>query len=116
MAYKDLRQTIKDFENAGQLQRIKAEVDSDVELSAIMRRNFKRGSSAPACLFENVKGYKIPVFSGAMFKYKNYAINIDAPPTLKGCVDKIRSAIAIQSILKSSIPDIARIISRRGMK
>ena len=90
MAYKDLRKNIKDFEKAGQLQRVKAEVDSDVELSAIMRKVFEL--NGPACLFENVKGYKIPVFTGAMYRYKNYAINIDAPPSLKGILDKVKYA------------------------
>jgi UbiD family decarboxylase len=41
MAYKDLRKNIQDFEAAGELHRVKAEVDWDVELSAIMRRVFK---------------------------------------------------------------------------
>ena len=58
MPYKDLRKNIQDFEAAGELHRIKAEVDWDVELSAIMRRVFKH--NGPACLFENVKGYKTP--------------------------------------------------------
>lgn len=91
MPYKDLRQTINDFEKAGQLHRIKAEVDWDVELSAIMRRVFQKDGRA--CLFENVKGYKSPVFTGAMFRYKNYAINIDASPNMKDIIEKIRYAL-----------------------
>src|SRR4030042_476224 len=92
MAYKDLRKLIAQFEEAGELQRIKAEVDWNVELSAIMRRVFKL--NGPACLFENVKGYKTPVFGGALFRHKKYAMNIDAPPDLKGILEKVKSAVA----------------------
>lgn len=92
MAYKDLRKNIQDFEAAGELKRIKAEVDWDVELSAVMRRVFK--NNGPACLFENVKGYKTPVFTGALFGHKKYAINIDAPPDLKSIMDKVKYAVS----------------------
>ncbi|WP_273445468.1 UbiD family decarboxylase [Neolewinella agarilytica] len=52
--YSSLRQAARDLENAGQLLRISAEVDPDLEMAEIHRRIFAKGG--PAILFENVKG------------------------------------------------------------
>jgi UbiD family decarboxylase len=92
MAYRDLRQHIKVLESAGELQRIKTEVDWDVELSAIMRRVFQ--FNGPACLFEKVKGSQFPVLSGAMFRHKKYGLMIDAPPNPKEMIKKIVNCLA----------------------
>jgi 2,5-furandicarboxylate decarboxylase 1 len=92
MAYKDLRKNIQDFEAAGLLQRVKAEVDWDVELSAIMRRVFK--VNGPACLFENVKGYKTPVFTGALFRHRNYGINMDTPGNMRAIMERMKYCMA----------------------
>jgi 4-hydroxy-3-polyprenylbenzoate decarboxylase len=55
MGYKDLRDWIAALEAEGELKRIKAEVDWDLEISEIIRRvNQNRG---PAILFENIKDY-----------------------------------------------------------
>jgi UbiD family decarboxylase len=56
MAYKGLRDWMAKLEEMGQLKRITAEVDWDLELSAIAREVLSyRG---PALLFENIKDYK----------------------------------------------------------
>ncbi len=55
MAYKDLRDWIAKVEAAGQLKRITAEVDWDLEISAIARRVATQ--EGPALLFENIKDY-----------------------------------------------------------
>ena len=55
MGYNDLRDWIAALEAEGELKRIKAEVDWDLEISEIIRRiNKERG---PALLFENIKDY-----------------------------------------------------------
>ena len=55
MAYTNLRDWITKLEEIGQLKRITAEVDWDLELGAIIREvKAKRG---PALLFENIKDY-----------------------------------------------------------
>ncbi len=59
MAYPDLSAFIADLENRGLLKRIKVEVDVDLEITEISDRVVKSGG--PALLFENVKGYKMPV-------------------------------------------------------
>ena len=63
MAYKDLREFIEVLEKKGMLRRIKAEVSPDLEITEILDRVVK--NNGPALLFENVKGYKLPVFANA---------------------------------------------------
>ncbi len=56
MAYQSLRDWIAKIEDAGQLKRITAEVDWDLELSAIARRVATQ--QGPALLFENIKDHQ----------------------------------------------------------
>ncbi len=56
---RDMRNFIALLERKGQLKRIKAEVNPDLELAAITDRVLARGG--PALLFENVKGSTLPV-------------------------------------------------------
>ena len=55
MAFKDLREWIGKLEEAGELKRIGAEVDWDLEMGAVTRKVMDK--SGPALLFENIKGY-----------------------------------------------------------
>jgi 4-hydroxy-3-polyprenylbenzoate decarboxylase len=80
---KDLRDWIKACEKEGELKRIKAEVDWNLELSHIATLNErKRG---PALLFENVKGYDIPVVISAFSTPKRMAITLGMPTTYSMC-------------------------------
>ena len=63
MAYKDLRGFMETLEKKGLLKRIKTEVSAELEITEILDRAVKNG--CPALLFENVKGYDIPVFANA---------------------------------------------------
>ena len=62
MAYQDLREWIAALDRAGELKRIKAEVDPILEIAEITDRVSKwgprgsHGPGGPALLFENVKG------------------------------------------------------------
>jgi phenylphosphate carboxylase beta subunit len=58
---KSIRDFIKQAESEGMLQRIKAEVDWDLELSHIAKLNEEK--QGPALLFENVKDYDSPVLT-----------------------------------------------------
>jgi len=63
LGFKDLRSFAAALEAAGQLKRVKVEVDVDLEIAEILRRvTYSRG---PAVLFEKVKGYQIPVLGNA---------------------------------------------------
>lgn len=59
MAYLDLRAFMADLENRSLLKRIQTEVDVVFEITEISDRVVKSGG--PALLFENVKGYRMPV-------------------------------------------------------
>lgn len=61
MQYKDLRDFIATLEQQGQLKRISAEVDPVLEMTEICDRTLRSGG--PALLFENPKGYDIPVLA-----------------------------------------------------
>jgi 4-hydroxy-3-polyprenylbenzoate decarboxylase len=56
MGYKSLEHCLQDLESAGQLIRIKEQVDPYLEMAAIHLRVFE--AEGPALLFENVKGSK----------------------------------------------------------
>src|SRR6478752_620697 len=59
MKYKDLRDFIALLEARGQLKRITQEIDPYLEMTEICDRTLRAGG--PALLFENPKGYSIPV-------------------------------------------------------
>ncbi|MDO3383155.1 4-hydroxy-3-polyprenylbenzoate decarboxylase [Gilvimarinus algae] len=59
MKYTDLRDFISQLEARGELKRITAEVDPNLEMTEICDRTLRAGG--PALLFENPKGYDIPV-------------------------------------------------------
>ena len=63
-ASRDMRNFIALLEKRGQLRRISAEVDPDLELAAITDRVLARGG--PALLFENVKGSTMPVVTNLL--------------------------------------------------
>ena len=57
MPYADLREYVHRLEEKGELKRIKAEVDWNLELGGIMRK--ANDLKQPALLFENIKGYSL---------------------------------------------------------
>ena len=61
MKYKDLRDFIHQLEQRGELKRITCEVDPHLEITEICDRTLRAGG--PALLFENPKGYSIPVLA-----------------------------------------------------
>ena len=60
MPLESLRDLVSVLEEKGQLKRVKASVDTDLEIAEIMRR-LMYAKDKPAVLFENVKGYSIPI-------------------------------------------------------
>ena len=61
MKYKDLRDFIKQLEAKGELVRVGHEVDPNLEMTEICDRTLKAGG--PAILFENPKGFDVPVLA-----------------------------------------------------
>ncbi len=71
MTYRDLQEFIKKLETAGELVRITAEVDPELEITEIVDRISK--IYGPALLFENVKGSEFPVLINAFGTDKRMA-------------------------------------------
>ncbi|MBK5261479.1 MAG: UbiD family decarboxylase, partial [Peptostreptococcaceae bacterium] len=72
MSYKNLEGFINKLEEAGELKRIKVEVDPVLEITEITDRVSKAGG--PALLFEKVKGSEYPLLINAMGSYKRMAL------------------------------------------
>ena len=71
MPYEDLREFINVLEDKGMLRRVKTRVSAELEITEILDRVVK--ANGPALLFENVKGYDIPIVAnlfGSMERMK----------------------------------------------
>ena len=80
MPYEDLRHYLRVLEEKGKLFRIAKEVDKDWELSAVAKLVFRKipDERRPALLFENVKGFSLPVVTGVLGASRQvYAIALE---------------------------------------
>ena len=75
MTIEDIRDFITELEKNGELKRIKIQVDSNLEIAEIMRRQMY--SNGPALLFENVKDYEIPILANAFGSMKRLEIALE---------------------------------------
>jgi 4-hydroxy-3-polyprenylbenzoate decarboxylase len=80
---RDLRGFIQLLEERGQLRRITAPVDSDLEIAEIANRMLQVGG--PGLLFENVKGAKFPVAVNLLGTEERicWAMNMEKPEELE---------------------------------
>ena len=75
MAFYDLREFINALESRGMLKRIKTPVDCNLEITEITDRVSKmEGKKNVALLFENVKGYDMPVLMNAFGSIERLAL------------------------------------------
>ncbi|ACH37262.1 UbiD family decarboxylase [Citrifermentans bemidjiense Bem] len=79
MAFKDLRGFIAGLEAAGELQRVAAEVDPDLEIACITDRQSKLPGGGKALLFENVKGSPFPVATNLFGSPARMALALGVP-------------------------------------
>ncbi|QHU98957.1 UbiD family decarboxylase [Synechocystis sp. CACIAM 05] len=86
---RDLRGFIQLLEARGQLRRITAEVDPDLEVAEISNRMLQAGG--PGLLFENVKGSPFPVAVNLMGTVERicWAMNMDHPLELEDLGKKL---------------------------
>ena len=77
MKYKDLRDFIAQLEQNGQLKRITREIDPYLEMTEISDRTLRAGG--PALLFENPKGYTIPVLTNLFGTPDRVAMGMGQP-------------------------------------
>lgn len=74
MKYNDLRDFIKKLEKKGELKRISYPVDPHLEMTEIADRVLRAGG--PALLFENPKGYDMPVLANLFGTPKRVAMGM----------------------------------------
>ena len=75
MPIEDIQEFIKELEKNGELKRVKTEVDADLEIAEILRREMY--SNGPAVLFENVKNFDMPVLGNAFGSMKRLEIGLE---------------------------------------
>lgn len=75
MPIEDVPELISALEKAGELKRVKTQVDSDLEIAEILRRVMYE--NGPAILFENVKGFEMPVLANAFGSIKRLQIGLE---------------------------------------
>lgn len=97
MKYKDLRDFIAQLEAAGELKRIKAEVNPALEMTEICDRVLRQGG--PALLFENPTGSEIPVLANLFGTTKRVAMGMGADS-----IDALRDIGKLLSFLKEPDP------------
>lgn len=75
MPIEDIHEFVSELEKNGELKRVKTEVDSELEIAEILRREMY--SDGPAILFENVKGFDMPVLGNAFGSMKRLEIGLE---------------------------------------
>src|SRR5213593_3637944 len=118
---RDLRAWIALLERDGELVRIEAEVDPDLEITEINDRVVKAGG--PALLFENVKGSSHPLLINQFGTERRMCMAFDAPSLdsvasklsdvlemqpPSGLVDKVRGLQKLKSIADSRPKTVRR--------
>ncbi|MEL7083713.1 MAG: UbiD family decarboxylase [Cyanobacteria bacterium P01_A01_bin.3] len=86
---RDLRQFLRLLDQRGQLHRVTAQVDSDLEIAEISNRMLASGG--PALLFENVKGSPYPVAVNLMGTLERvcWCMNMEQPEELEDLGKKL---------------------------
>ena len=110
LAYKDLREFIAALEARGQLRRVKAEVEAELEITEITDRVSKMaGSDNVALLFENVRGYDMPVLMNAFGSYERMALALGVEK-LDDIAEEIRALMRLPYISFSHKMDLVSLI------
>lgn len=76
MPFESLGEFIEALDSADELKRVKARVNTELEIAEIMRRLMYSGNG-PAVLFENVEGSSMPVLGNAFGSMKRLEIGLE---------------------------------------
>jgi 4-hydroxy-3-polyprenylbenzoate decarboxylase len=98
----DLRSYIDQCAASGELKRVGAPVDWNLEISHISKLVEER--KGPALLFENVRGYDTPVFTGAFATTKRLAIMLGLPHGNSLCESAqawMKKSISAEGLIKA---------------
>jgi len=71
----DISELVEKLEKAGELKRVKTQVDSNLEVSEILSRVMY--SNGPAILFENVKDFDMPILANAFGSLRRLEIGLE---------------------------------------
>ncbi|MFO7604361.1 MAG: 4-hydroxy-3-polyprenylbenzoate decarboxylase [Gammaproteobacteria bacterium] len=97
MKYKDLRDFIDQLERQGELKRISQEVDPCLEMTEICDRTLR--AAGPALLFENPKGFDIPVLANLFGTPRRVAMGMG-----EDSVEALREVGKLLAMLKEPEP------------
>ena len=97
MKYTDLRDFIAQLEKTGELKRISQEIDPHLEMTEICDRTLRAGG--PALLFENPKGYDMPVLANLFGTPKRVAMGMG-----EESVEALREVGKLLAFLKEPEP------------
>lgn len=110
MAFTDLREFIAALEARGWLKRIKQSVDSDLEITEITDRVSKMtGDKNVALLFENVKGYDVPVLMNAFGSMERMAFALGVEK-IDDIAQEIREILKLPYISLQNKLDLIKIV------
>ena len=112
---KDIGDWIAACEQEGEVHRITAEVDWNLEMSHTARLN--ESKKGPALIFEKVKGYDIPVLASAFTTPKRLAITLGLPTSYSMCdmarawMEKTSKGELVKPVeVKANIPVMEEIV------
>ena len=97
MKYKDLRDFLEQLESQGELKRIQVEVDPYLEMTEISDRVLRAGG--PALLFENPKGFDVPVLTNLFGTARRVALGMG-----EESVEALREIGKLLAMLKEPDP------------
>ncbi len=110
MAYNDLREFIAALESRGWLKRISQPVECELEITEITDRVSKmQGAKNVALLFENVKGYDMPVLMNAFGSMDRMALALGVEH-IDDIANEIRQILKLPYISLQNKMDLVRII------
>jgi len=97
MSYADLREFVRDLEKRDLLKRISIPVSTELEITEISDRVLRAGG--PALLFENVKGYDMPVLTNLFGTAARIALGMG-----RQSADELREVGELLAYLKEPEP------------
>jgi 4-hydroxy-3-polyprenylbenzoate decarboxylase len=110
LAYNDLREFIAALESRGWLKRISQPVDCELEITEITDRVSKmQGAKNVALLFENVKGYDIPVLMNAFGSMERMALALGVD-NIDDIAHEIRQILKLPYISLQNKLDLVKLI------
>jgi len=101
MAYRDLRDFLSQLESSGELKRVRAEVDPNLEMTEVCDRVLR--AAGPALLFEKPKGHTIPVLGNLFGTTRRIALAMGADPNANP-LEALRDIGVLLAFLKEPEP------------